>query len=48
MPPDLKSVQPDEYEGRVSGGGWDQGEGEGSESGGSEGGEETPKEDKEK
>jgi hypothetical protein len=49
MPPDLKSVQPDEYEGRVSGGGWDQGEGEGSEGGeGKEGGEETPKEDKEK
>jgi hypothetical protein len=48
MPPDLKSVQPDEYEGRVSGGGWD-GEGtEGTE--GKEGGsgEETPKEEKEK
>lgn len=30
MPPDLKSVQPDEYEGRVSGGGWDEGTGEGS------------------
>jgi hypothetical protein len=29
MPPDLKAVQPDEYEGRVSGGGWDDGEGEG-------------------
>lgn len=26
MPPDLKAVQPDEYEGRVSGGGWDEGE----------------------
>ena len=25
MPPDLKAVQPDEYEGRVSGGGWDDG-----------------------
>jgi hypothetical protein len=25
MPPDLKSVQPDEYEGRVTGGGWDSG-----------------------
>jgi hypothetical protein len=24
MPPDLKSVQPDEYEGHVTGGGWDQ------------------------
>jgi hypothetical protein len=46
MPPDLKSVQPDEYEGRVSGGGWDQGEGEGETKEGS--GEETPKEDKEK
>jgi hypothetical protein len=46
MPPDLKSVQPDEYEGRVSGGGWD--EGEGGESKDKEGGEETPKEDKEK
>jgi hypothetical protein len=23
MPPDLKSVRPDEYEGRVTGGGWD-------------------------
>jgi hypothetical protein len=44
MPPDLKSVQPDEYEGRVSGGGWDTGEGEGKEGGG----EETPKEEKEK
>jgi hypothetical protein len=29
MPPDLKAVQPDEYEGRVSGGGWDEGDGEG-------------------
>jgi hypothetical protein len=28
-PPDLKEVQPDEFEGRVSGGGWDEGEGEG-------------------
>jgi hypothetical protein len=28
MPPDLKSVQPDEYEGRVQGGGWDQGAGD--------------------
>ena len=27
MPPDLKAVQPDEFEGRVSGGGWDEGEG---------------------
>jgi hypothetical protein len=27
MPPDLKAVQPDEYEGRVTGGGWDSGEG---------------------
>jgi hypothetical protein len=45
MPPDLKAVQPDEYEGRVSGGGWDTGEGEGKEGGG---GEETPKEEKEK
>jgi len=44
MPPDLKSVQPDEYEGRVSGGGWDEGEGESKEGGG----EETPKEDKDK
>jgi hypothetical protein len=44
MPPDLKSVQPDEYEGRVSGGGWDSGEGEGKEGGD----EEKPKEDKEK
>jgi hypothetical protein len=44
MPPDLRSVQPDEYEGRVSGGGWDEGEGEGENK---EGGEETPKEDKE-
>jgi hypothetical protein len=44
MPPDLKAVQPDEYEGRVSGGGWDTGEGEGKEGGG----EETPKEEKEK
>jgi hypothetical protein len=26
MPPDLKSVQPDEYEGRVNGGGWDSGD----------------------
>jgi hypothetical protein len=26
MPPDLKAVQPDEYEGRVTGGGWDEGE----------------------
>jgi hypothetical protein len=26
MPPNLKSVQPDEYEGRVTGGGWDSGE----------------------
>jgi len=42
----LKSVQPDEYEGRVSGGGWDSGEGEGKEGGG--GDEEKPKEDKEK
>lgn len=25
MPPDIKSVQPDEYEGRVTGGGWDSG-----------------------
>jgi hypothetical protein len=46
MPPDLKAVQPDEYEGRVSGGGWDN-EGEGSE-GKEGGGEETPKEEKEK
>lgn len=35
MPPDLKAVQPDEYEGRVSGGGWDEGE-EGSGEGESE------------
>jgi hypothetical protein len=27
-PPDLKEVLPDEYEGRVSGGGWDEGEGD--------------------
>jgi hypothetical protein len=48
MPPDLKSVQPDEYEGRVSGGGWDEGEsGEGTEEG-KEGGDESPKEDDEK
>ncbi len=26
MPPDLKAVMPDEYEGRVTGGGWDDGE----------------------
>jgi hypothetical protein len=45
MPPDLKSVQPDEYEGRVSGGGWDEGEGGETKEGS---GEETPKEDKEK
>jgi hypothetical protein len=44
MPPDLKSVQPDEYEGRVSGGGWDSSEGEGKEGGD----EEKPKEEKEK
>ena len=31
MPPDLKAVQPDEYEGRVTGGGWDQGESGGDE-----------------
>jgi hypothetical protein len=31
MPPDLKSVQPDEYEGRVTGGGWDSGESGGDE-----------------
>jgi len=30
-PPDLKEVQPDEFEGRVSGGGWDEGEGGGEE-----------------
>ena len=47
MPPDLKAVQPDEYEGRVSGGGWDN-EGEGSEGSKEGGGEETPKEEKEK
>jgi hypothetical protein len=29
MPPDLKSVQPDEYEGRVTGGGWDSGDSSG-------------------
>jgi hypothetical protein len=34
MPPDLKAVQPDEYEGRVTGGGWDSGEGDGKEGGG--------------
>jgi len=45
MPPDLKSVQPDEYEGRVSGGGWDEGEGGETKEGS---GEETPKEDKDK
>ncbi|HEV8550681.1 MAG TPA: hypothetical protein VGQ57_16665 [Polyangiaceae bacterium] len=28
MPPDIKSVQPDEYEGRVTGGGWDSGSGD--------------------
>jgi hypothetical protein len=47
MPPDLKAVQPDEYEGRVSGGGWDTGEGEGGDVK-EGGGEETPKEEKEK
>jgi hypothetical protein len=47
MPPDLKSVQPDEYEGQVSGGGWDKGEGEGEGKEGG-GGEDMPKEDKEK
>ena len=46
MPPDLKSVQPDEYEGRVSGGGWDEGDGSG-EGENKEGGDE-PKEDKDK
>jgi len=30
-PPNLKEVQPDEFEGRVSGGGWDEGEGGGEE-----------------
>jgi hypothetical protein len=43
MPPDLKDVQPDEYEGQVSGGGWDDGEGgekkEGEDSGESKEGE---------
>jgi hypothetical protein len=31
MPPDLKAVMPDEYEGRVQGGGWDSGESGGDE-----------------
>jgi hypothetical protein len=47
MPPDLKAVQPDEYEGRVSGGGWDDGEGGGAEGEGEkkEGGDEGSSEE---
>jgi hypothetical protein len=42
MPPDLKAVQPDEYEGRVTGGGWDEGEGGGDKNKEKEGGGDQP------